>query len=68
MGKCYPTVSEDYKAAIEKCTRKLRGFIADKNCAPLMLRLAYALFFNSFLVYIDVNQKHNHMCRIYLYM
>ncbi|XP_019167593.1 PREDICTED: L-ascorbate peroxidase, cytosolic isoform X1 [Ipomoea nil] len=41
MGKCYPTVSEEYQKAIEKLRRKLRGFIADKNCAPLMLRLAW---------------------------
>lgn len=41
MGKCYPTVSEEYKKAVEKAKRKLRGFIAEKNCAPLMLRLAY---------------------------
>lgn len=41
MGKSYPTVSEEYKKAVEKAKRKLRGFIAEKNCAPLMLRLAY---------------------------
>ncbi|KAF5930919.1 hypothetical protein HYC85_031792, partial [Camellia sinensis] len=41
MGKCYPTVSEEYKKAIDKAKRKLRGFIAEKNCAPLMLRLAW---------------------------
>nr|ACL81497.1 ascorbate peroxidase [Ginkgo biloba] len=41
MGKSYPTVSEEYKAAIEKCRRKLRALIADKNCAPIMVRLAW---------------------------
>lgn len=41
MGKCYPVVSQEYKAAVDKCKRKLRSLIADKNCAPLMLRLAY---------------------------
>ncbi|KDO73097.1 hypothetical protein CISIN_1g024615mg [Citrus sinensis] len=41
MTKNYPTVSEDYKKAVEKCKRKLRGFIAEKNCAPLMLRIAW---------------------------
>ncbi|XP_057982993.1 L-ascorbate peroxidase, cytosolic [Malania oleifera] len=41
MGKCYPTVSEEYQKAVEKCKIKLRGFIAEKNCAPLMLRLAW---------------------------
>ena len=40
MGKCYPTVSEDYQKSIEKAKRKLRGLIAEKQCAPLMLRLA----------------------------
>ncbi|KAI4382344.1 hypothetical protein MLD38_008320 [Melastoma candidum] len=41
MVKKYPTVSEDYKVAIEKARRKLRGLIAEKNCAPLMLRIAW---------------------------
>lgn len=41
MTKNYPAVSEDYKKAVEKCKRKLRGFIAEKNCAPLMLRIAW---------------------------
>lgn len=40
MGKSYPTVSPDYEKAIEKAKRKLRGFIAEKKCAPLILRLA----------------------------
>ncbi|KAL4342299.1 hypothetical protein GQ457_08G000940 [Hibiscus cannabinus] len=41
MPKTYPNVSEDYKKAIEKARRKLRGLIAEKNCAPIMLRLAW---------------------------
>ncbi|CAI9105229.1 OLC1v1004103C1 [Oldenlandia corymbosa var. corymbosa] len=41
MGKSYPTVSEDYLKAVDKAKRKLRGLIAEKNCAPLMLRLAW---------------------------
>ncbi len=41
MTKAYPTVSEDYQKALQKAKRKLRGFIAEKNCAPLMLRLAW---------------------------
>ncbi|KAF6150535.1 hypothetical protein GIB67_030336, partial [Kingdonia uniflora] len=41
MGKCYPTVSEDYLKAVEKCKKKLRGMIAGKNCAPLILRIAW---------------------------
>ncbi|KAK8303275.1 hypothetical protein V6Z11_D04G139900 [Gossypium hirsutum] len=38
--KCYPTVSEEYKKAVQKCKRKLRGLIAEKHCAPIILRLA----------------------------
>jgi L-ascorbate peroxidase len=41
MGKSYPTVSADYQKAVEKAKRKLRGFIAEKKCAPLILRLAW---------------------------
>ncbi len=41
MGKSYPTVSEEYKKAVEKCKKKLRGLIAEKNCAPIMLRIAW---------------------------
>ncbi|KAL1345399.1 hypothetical protein AAHE18_08G114500 [Arachis hypogaea] len=41
MGKSYPTVSEDYEKAIQKARRKLRGLIFEKQCAPLMLRLAW---------------------------
>jgi L-ascorbate peroxidase len=43
MVKKYPTVSAEYHKAIEKAKRKLRGLIADKSCAPIMLRLAYDL-------------------------
>lgn len=41
MTKKYPPVSEEYVKAIDKCRRKLRGLIAEKNCAPIMLRLAW---------------------------
>ncbi|CAL9123416.1 unnamed protein product, partial [Musa textilis] len=41
MGKSYPAVSEEYQKAVEKARRKLRGLIAEKNCAPIMLRLAW---------------------------
>ncbi|KAE8724889.1 L-ascorbate peroxidase, cytosolic [Hibiscus syriacus] len=41
MPKSYPTVTEDYNKVIEKARRKLRGLIAEKNCAPIMLRLAW---------------------------
>lgn len=40
MTKNYPAVSEEYQKEIEKCKRKLRGLIAEKNCAPIMVRLA----------------------------
>ena len=35
-----PVVDRSYLTAIEKARRDLRAFIAEKNCAPLMLRLA----------------------------
>ncbi|GKV01125.1 hypothetical protein SLEP1_g13705 [Rubroshorea leprosula] len=41
MTKNYPTVSEEYKKAVEKARKKLRGLVASENCAPLMLRLAW---------------------------
>ncbi|GLJ18504.1 hypothetical protein SUGI_0328680 [Cryptomeria japonica] len=41
MTKKYPPVSEEYAKAIDKCRRKLRGLIAEKKCAPIMLRLAW---------------------------
>ncbi|EXB37691.1 L-ascorbate peroxidase 2 [Morus notabilis] len=41
MGKSYPKVSEEYQKAVEKCKRKLRGLIAEKHCAPIILRLAW---------------------------
>nr|AAC08576.1 ascorbate peroxidase [Zantedeschia aethiopica] len=41
MGKSYPAVSEEYQTAVGKAKRKLRALIAEKNCAPLMLRLAW---------------------------
>nr|ACO57439.1 cytosolic ascorbate peroxidase [Elaeis oleifera] len=41
MGKTYPKVSEEYQKAVDKCKKKLRGFIAEKNCAPLMVRIAW---------------------------
>eukprot|EP01018_Ginkgo_biloba_P024625 Gb_34976 [translate_table: standard] len=41
MGKSYPTVSDEYKVAVEKCRRKLRGLIAEKHCAPIIVRLAW---------------------------
>ncbi|OEL34066.1 L-ascorbate peroxidase 1, cytosolic, partial [Dichanthelium oligosanthes] len=41
MAKNYPTVSAEYQEAVEKARRKLRALIAEKSCAPLMLRLAW---------------------------
>ncbi|KAG5553786.1 hypothetical protein RHGRI_011604 [Rhododendron griersonianum] len=41
MGRCYPCVSVEYYKAVDKCKRKLRGFIAEQRCAPLILRLAF---------------------------
>jgi hypothetical protein len=36
-----PIVDDEYKKSIEKARRSLRAFIAEKNCAPIMLRLAW---------------------------
>eukprot|EP00252_Welwitschia_mirabilis_P013509 TRINITY_DN2970_c0_g1_i1.p1 TRINITY_DN2970_c0_g1~~TRINITY_DN2970_c0_g1_i1.p1 ORF type:complete len:252 (-),score=34.66 TRINITY_DN2970_c0_g1_i1:347-1102(-) len=41
MAKVYPAVSEEYKVAVDKCRRKLRALIAEKNCAPIMVRIAW---------------------------
>jgi L-ascorbate peroxidase len=41
MAKNYPTVSAEYTTAVEKARRKLRGLIAEKNIAPIILRLAW---------------------------
>lgn len=37
-----PVVDTEYLKQIDKARRQLRGFIANKNCAPIMLRLAYS--------------------------
>ncbi|XP_059626984.1 L-ascorbate peroxidase, cytosolic-like [Cornus florida] len=61
MGKSYQAVSEEYKKAFEKCRRKLGGFIAEKKCAPFMLRLAYVpsliLYGTLLALNWDVNSK-----------
>ncbi|KAL3628558.1 L-ascorbate peroxidase 2, cytosolic [Castilleja foliolosa] len=41
MVKKYPAVTQEYQAAVEKCKKKLRGLIAEKHCAPIVLRLAW---------------------------
>ncbi|KAF8666082.1 hypothetical protein HU200_053792 [Digitaria exilis] len=38
-----PVVDAEYMAEIERARRDLRALIANKNCAPIMLRLAYVL-------------------------
>ncbi|KAK9140264.1 hypothetical protein Scep_009945 [Stephania cephalantha] len=43
MGKVYPTVSEDYKKAVEKAKRKIRALISVKQCA-LSCSIGMALF------------------------
>ncbi|KAH0905018.1 hypothetical protein HID58_044521 [Brassica napus] len=40
VKKSYPEVKEEYKKAVQRCKRKLRGLIAEKHCAPIVLRLA----------------------------
>jgi L-ascorbate peroxidase len=41
MVKTYPTVSAEYSKAVEKARRKLRALIAEKKCAPIIVRLAW---------------------------
>lgn len=36
-----PIVDDEYRKCIEKARRDLRAFIAERNCAPIMLRLAW---------------------------
>ncbi|KAJ0077205.1 hypothetical protein Patl1_36035 [Pistacia atlantica] len=38
-----PVVDTEYLKEIDKARRDLRALIAYKNCAPIMLRLAYTL-------------------------
>lgn len=39
-----PIVDDEYRKCIEKARRDLRAFIAERNCAPIMVRLAYVSF------------------------
>ena len=43
MSEVAPVVDAEYMAEIERARRDLRALIASKNCAPIMLRLAYVL-------------------------
>ncbi|GJR76741.1 L-ascorbate peroxidase, cytosolic [Tanacetum coccineum] len=40
IGKCYPTVGDKYTKAVDKVKKKLRRYIAEKKCTPMILRLA----------------------------
>ncbi|KAJ7298994.1 hypothetical protein O6H91_Y331800 [Diphasiastrum complanatum] len=44
MGKAYPVVHQDYQAAVEECREKLRDYINEKNCAPIVFetRMAFS--------------------------
>ena len=77
MGKSYPKVSQEYEKAVEKCKRKLRGFIAEKHCAPLILRLAYAASLSVSLLsqvssvseyVVMITQMINHACFVALFL
>nr|GFC48594.1 ascorbate peroxidase [Tanacetum cinerariifolium] len=41
MGKVYPVITEEYRVALEEAKPKLKAFLIENGCAPLMLRLAY---------------------------
>ena len=38
-----PVVDTEYLKEVDKARRDLRALIASRNCAPIMLRLAYSL-------------------------
>lgn len=40
MRMAPPVVDAKYKKDIERCRRDLRALLAEKNCSPLILRLA----------------------------
>ena len=44
----FPVVDTEYLKEIERARRDLRALIANRNCAPIMLRLAYNTFLFSF--------------------
>ncbi|KAL9267458.1 L-ascorbate peroxidase 3-like protein [Drosera capensis] len=37
----WPVVDEEYRKQIDKARRLLRGLVSSRNCAPIMLRLAW---------------------------
>ncbi|GJU66403.1 L-ascorbate peroxidase, cytosolic [Tanacetum coccineum] len=44
MGKMYPVVTEEYRMALEAAKPKLKAFLIESGCAPLMLRLAWLVY------------------------
>lgn len=52
-----PVVDTEYLKEIEKARRDLRALIASKNCAPIMLRLAYFFFF--FVCFQEIRNWYN---------
>lgn len=49
-----PVVDTEYLKEIDKARRHLRSLIANRNCAPIMLRLAYALSTFTLIVFFQV--------------
>ncbi|MCO5553924.1 hypothetical protein L7F22_007450 [Adiantum nelumboides] len=41
MGNAYPAVSDEHLYAVDKAKKKLHALFAEKNCAPIMVRLAW---------------------------
>nr|GEX83922.1 L-ascorbate peroxidase, cytosolic [Tanacetum cinerariifolium] len=41
MGKMYPVITEEYRMALEAAKPKLKSFLIESGCSPLMLRLAF---------------------------
>ncbi|XP_076900648.1 L-ascorbate peroxidase, cytosolic-like [Bidens hawaiensis] len=41
MAKIFPNLSEEHKLTVDQAKNELRAFIIEKQCAPIMLRLAF---------------------------
>lgn len=54
-----PVVDTEYLKEVDKARRDLRALIASRNCAPIMLRLAYPLSLYSLFVSLEIARKEN---------
>ena len=57
-----PVVDTEYLKEVDKARRDLRALIASRNCAPIMLRLAYLLSLSlslSLFVSLEIARNEN---------